>query len=173
MNIIIDYQIHGRELTPIQGKDQNRINGRFYVGIQPWNKGMKGLQMGGKQTQFKNGQPPVNHRELYSTRISKDGYIEVKVAEPRKWMLLHRAMWIDLYGPIPKGMIMRCMTDDKTNCLPSNWMLITRQQHVRLNYDAKKTSDTMKRIWKRERIRFNLGLAPVTGLGRRLQKVAI
>jgi len=31
---------------------------QFQQGMKAWNKGMKGLQIGGKETQFKKGQPP-------------------------------------------------------------------------------------------------------------------
>ena len=42
---------------------------------------------------FAKGNVPPNHRPVGSERISKDGYIEVKVAEPNKWRLKQRVVY--------------------------------------------------------------------------------
>jgi hypothetical protein len=62
---------------------------QFPKGHQPWNKGMKGLDIGGKESQFKKGHQPHNHKTVTSERIDEDGYTYIKIAEPRKWVLKH------------------------------------------------------------------------------------
>ena len=43
----------------------------FAKGHIPWNKGVKGICLGGKQTQFKSGCKPSNHRPVGSTRVGQ------------------------------------------------------------------------------------------------------
>lgn len=88
---------------------------RFKPGSQPWNTGIKGWQAGGRsvETQFKKGQMSAAAQRKYkpigSLRISKDGYLERKVTDnpalvpARRWVAVHRLVWIATHGPIPKG----------------------------------------------------------------------
>lgn len=64
---------------------------RFKKGHKTWNKGMKGVNFGGKETQFKKGSAPSNALPVGFVRTVQDGYLEIKT-EPgmRKWALLHR-----------------------------------------------------------------------------------
>jgi hypothetical protein len=80
--------------------------GRFQKGKLPWNKGMKGLQMGGKQTQFKPGQRPVNTREIGSYRITPDGSLQCKISNApgsnsKRWRGVHELVWVEANGPVP------------------------------------------------------------------------
>ena len=74
------------------------LNGYFKRGNPPWNKGMKGLNIGGTHTQFKKGHIPANHRDVGSERVTVDGYTEVKVAEPNKWKLKHRIIYEEYHN---------------------------------------------------------------------------
>lgn len=66
------------------------FNGRFEKGLIPHNKGQKGVcAKGAEKGWFKKGQIPINHKPVGSERITKDGYIMLKVAEPNKWRLKH------------------------------------------------------------------------------------
>jgi hypothetical protein len=107
--------------------------GRFERGQTAWNKGLKGLQLGGKETQFKKGNIPVNYRPVGSERISKDGYIEIKVADPRTWRLKHNVIWEEAYGKVPKGHCIIFLDGNKQNLDITNMQLITRGQLARLN----------------------------------------
>ena len=71
--------------------------GRFQKGQIPPNKGKKGVCAAGcEKTWFPKGNIPKNYRSIGSERISKDGYIEVKVADPNKWKLKHRIVWEEI-----------------------------------------------------------------------------
>jgi hypothetical protein len=65
--------------------------------------------------------------------VSKDGYIEIKVADPRKWRLKHNVIWEEVNGKVPKGHCLIFLDGNKQNIALENLQLITRKQLVRLN----------------------------------------
>jgi hypothetical protein len=113
--------------------------GRFIKGQKSWNKGVKGY-MGPNATSFKKGNRPKNWKPLGTERISKDGYIEIKVAErnpytgfPTRYRLKHQVVWESVNGPIPAGKIVIFRDGDRTNCAIGNLVCISRAVGVRLN----------------------------------------
>lgn len=109
------------------------LTGQFEKGFTPWNKGLKGLQMGGKETQFKKGNIPINYRPVGSERINVDGYTEIKVADPNKWRLKHQVIWEEHHGKIPKNHNVIFGDGDKSNLNIDNLLLITKAQMLYLN----------------------------------------
>jgi hypothetical protein len=83
-----------------------------------------------RPTMYKKGHTPVNRREVGSERVSRDGYMEVKVAEPNKWMLKHRVLWEQANGPIPKGYNIQFRNGDKTDIRLENLYIISRQEQL-------------------------------------------
>jgi len=116
--------------SPASGRTNGKQGegSRFEKGHASWNKGMKGLQIGGQETQFKPGSKPANYRPIGSTRVSVDGYIEVKIAEGiHQWKLLHRENWKNSHGEYPaKGMALVFKDGNKQNCDISNLEILTR-----------------------------------------------
>jgi len=106
------------------------IGYRFEKGHTSWNKGMKGLQIGGIETRFKPGSKPINHRPVGSTRVSVDGYVEIKIAEGlHQWRLLHRENWKRAYGQYPnKDMALIFKDGNRQNCEVENLELVTRAE---------------------------------------------
>lgn len=79
------------------------LTGHFVKGQPSHNKGKKGIHyLGSEKGWFSRGHMPHNHKPVGSERISKDGYVEVKVAEPKKWRLKHNVIWENANGKIPK-----------------------------------------------------------------------
>lgn len=84
---------------------------RFKPGQVPANKGLRrpGWASGNMaSTQFKKGQPPLNEMPVGSYRVNTDGFLEFKFNdEPgpytKRWIPVHRKIWIEANGPIPKG----------------------------------------------------------------------
>ena len=107
-------------------------SGRIEKGAVPWNKDKKGY-MGANATSFKKGQIPKNHRPVGSERITKDGYIQVKTAEPRTWRLKHIVEWEKVNGSLPKGHCIRILDGDRTNCHIDNLICISRGANATSN----------------------------------------
>jgi hypothetical protein len=117
---------------------------RFKKGQTPWNKGCKGLQIGGEATRFKKGTVPPNtrHDGAVSVRMSKGTpYVWERVAKG-KWVMQHRLNWERAHGPLPRQAVLRCKDGDTCNTDPANWELIDRKGHMNRNSGAATLSDT-------------------------------
>lgn len=106
--------------------------GCFSPGQKTWNKGLKGY-MGANATSFRKGNTPFNHKPVGHERITVDGYVEIKTAEPNVFKLKHRLNWEKVHGEIPKDHVVVFKNMDKQDCRIENLMLISRAELVRLN----------------------------------------
>ena len=106
--------------------------GCFAKGQTSWNKGKKGY-MGANVTSFKKGQRGWNAKPIGYERITKDGYVEVKTAEPRTFELKHRVVWEKVHGEIPGGHALVFKNMNKQDCRIENLMLVSRAELARLN----------------------------------------
>ena len=129
-------------------KANNKLNsgltGKFRKGQTPHNKGKKmpkEVYEKVKHTMFAKGNVPPNHRPVGSERISKDGYIEVKVAEPNKWRLKQRVVYEEAKGKIPEGCTIIFLDGNKQNCNIDNLMCITRSELLYLNCNGLNNSN--------------------------------
>lgn len=109
------------------------LNLKFEKGQAPWNKGMKGLQIGGVETQFKKGNRPVNTVEVGTEGMREDGYLYVKIAEPNVWKPKHHIVYEAANGPIPEGGIILFGDKDRLNFDIDNLILISRAELITLN----------------------------------------
>ena len=115
-----------------------KINGakhRFKKGLIHFNKG-KTVSLETydklKGSFFKKGSKPHNTKYDGHERISVDGYIEVRIKE-RKYVLKHRLIYEQHYGPIPKGMIVTFRDRNPQNVAIENLELISRQEGMKRN----------------------------------------
>ena len=76
---------------------------------------------------------PVNYRPVGSERITKDGYIEIKYADPNKWMLKHKYVWEKCHGKMPSGYVLIFLDGNSTNTDISNLKLIKRSELLIMN----------------------------------------
>lgn len=119
---------------------QNVNSGRFKPGSIPANKGRKiSKEVYAKvaKTMFKKGHLPHN--------TLSDGTVTVrcdhKQGRPYKyirtslgvWEPLHRVVWVEHNGSIPKGLIVTFRDGDSLNCSIDNLELKTRQQNMTEN----------------------------------------
>lgn len=112
----------------------NAVAHRFKKGAVPPNKGKKmspEVYEKVKETMFKKGNSPVNHREVGSERINVDGYIEIKVAEPNRWRLKHRIIWEQVNGEIPKGYNVQFKNHNTQDCRIENLYIISKAEQMR------------------------------------------
>lgn len=110
---------------------------QFKKGHVPFNKGRKGISYPGmKHTQFKKGNKPHNWVPLGSERITKDGYIQMKIDDGKfqhNWKGKHILIWESVNGPVPKGYAVIFGDENRRNFEPENLILVSRKQLVRLN----------------------------------------
>ena len=119
------------------------VGGQFQKGHNTWNKGKtwneymsKEGQLNSRKTTFKKGNVPHNHRLVGSERITVDGYIEVKVAEPNKWKLKQRFIYEEATGEkLTKNDIVIFLDGDRQNFDINNLVRMTRAELVRYNQD--------------------------------------
>lgn len=112
------------------------LTGYFEKGHIPQNKGKKMSEEMYKKcapTMFKKGHIPFNYREVGSERVTRDGYIEIKVDNRNRWKLKHIIILEKEFGPIPKHHCIIFLDGNKQNFDLKNLKLISRNEHARLN----------------------------------------
>lgn len=117
---------------------EHSSKGFFPKGHQPMNKGRKQTEYMSdaqiektKATRFKKGCIPKNHKEVGYERITRDGYIEVKTAEPNVFELKHRLVWIEHNGEIPPGYNIQFKDGNKQNICIDNLYMISRSEQMK------------------------------------------
>lgn len=119
-------------------KINNGLTGRFKKGHIPANKGTHPPTVGRMaETQFKSGHLPHNTKPIGYERITKDGYIEVKLkmrpsAHEKNFKLKHRLIWEEAHGPIPKGYKVIFLDGNKKNIDLNNLALVSPQEEIEL-----------------------------------------
>lgn len=119
----------------LTGKDTRGLGTRFKSGHRSWNKGLKGICIGGKETQFKKGNKPHNTKA--------DGQISIRNDEGRKykyirlslgvWKPLHVYNWEKANGSVPDNMIVVFKNKDTMSCDLSNLEIIDRKENMMRN----------------------------------------
>ena len=115
-------------------KIKTGLTGQYQKGNVPYNKGKHPPTVGRMaETQFKPGNKPHTWRPVGSERINVDGYIEVKVKDPKTWKAKHRLIWEEHNGPVPKNHVVVFKDGNKLNTDISNLALVSKSVHARMN----------------------------------------
>lgn len=134
------------------------ITGYFEKGHIPQNKGKKmSAEVYEKcaGTMFKKGNIPQNYRPVGSERISKDGYLQIKVAEPDKWQQKNVYIYEQYHNvKVPKGHKVIFLDGDIRNFDVNNLALVSNNEMCRLNQnhrvskcaDITKTNITLTKL---------------------------
>lgn len=124
------------------------LTGWYQRGHAPGNKGKKLEEYVGEEraaeikkrisaTQFKKGERPVNEMPVGSIVVNSDGYKLRKKQMTgslwERWELLHRAVWVEHYGPIPEDKMVSFRDSNPLNCDIENLMLISRSENAKIN----------------------------------------
>lgn len=119
--------------------EKRKRESQFNKGQVAFNKGMKQTEFMSKAsisktiaTRFKKGNVPHNTNYNGHERITKDGYIEIRI-DKCEYRLKHLFEWEKLNGKLPKGYCLRSLDGDKLNTAPENWKLITRSKNMEMN----------------------------------------
>lgn len=130
------------------------LTGQFKKGQVSHNKGKKQIEYMSKEgiertkaTRFKKGNIPQNYRPVGSERITKNGYIEVKVADPNKWETKNKVIYKKYFGDIPKGHKVIYADGNKLNNEPDNLILVSCSELLIANrkhliYDNKELTES-------------------------------
>ena len=120
---------------------------RFARNMPGWNKGKKQSDYMSpekiektKATRFQKGQDPHNTVPIGTERISKDGYIEIKIrhlkngeANNKNFVSKHRMIYEQNFGPIPDNCNVEFIDGNKRNFEPSNYILRTKTENFLKN----------------------------------------
>ena len=129
-------------------KLKSGLTGQFKKGNIAHNKGKKQIEYMSKEaiertkkTRFKKGNKPKNYRPIGSERITKDGYIEVKVADPNKWETKNKIIYKQYYGDIPKGHKVIYADGNKLNNDINNLILVSDNEELIMNRHKLRTEN--------------------------------
>jgi hypothetical protein len=111
---------------------------RFPKGHVPWTAGRKvGTRGRSGETQFKKGQRPPKWLPIGTVKMDSDGYLRRKIAEglggsgnAKVWEFVHRRVWEEAHGPIPKGMRIWWKDGNHFNCALENLELLRGADHM-------------------------------------------
>ena len=125
------------------------VGGRFEKGNRSWNKGVPQSEWmpresieRSKATRFKSGSLPANTADIGAERVTRDGYVEVKVTERPtpggsardNWIPKHRLVWEAEHGrKAPSGHKVIFCDHDKTNLDPRNLLLVSSSELAVMN----------------------------------------
>lgn len=120
--------------------------GSFKPGHATWNKGMNYASSGRSiETQFKpglrSGRTAVLWRPIGSLRLTHDGTLQRKVTDTgntaRDYVSVHKLVWEQAHGPVPKGHIVvfkpGLRTSDEESITPDRLELVSRAENMRRN----------------------------------------
>jgi hypothetical protein len=110
--------------------------GYFPKGTTPFNAGTKGV-MKANSGSWKRGNRPQTWKPVGTIAIeTKDRFLKIKVAEPNKWVFLHRQIWEHFNGPVPAGHVVHLMDANKFNVDISNLELVSRSEMAVRNHSG-------------------------------------
>ena len=146
MTELFNMQHFGEPITVDQMKSfmgnnklRNGRDGRFKPGLVPVNKGLKGYcPEVCKKSWFGKGHKPANFLPLGSERVTKDGYVQVKISNTKKppkrrWRMKQVLLWEKAHGKIPKGHVVIFADRNIRNFALDNLLLITRGELLVMN----------------------------------------
>lgn len=111
---------------------------RFPKGHVPANKGVKGVSYPGMEaTQFKKGQHPHTWKPIGTERLSKEGYLQRKMADTgctrRDYVPVHHLIWKEAGQDIPKGFHLSFKDKNKANITLENLELVSYAEMMKRN----------------------------------------
>ena len=160
-------QVLGRTKAAVKGRTnmlglrKSANSGRFKPGhvgyVAP--KGTRNSP----RTEFKKGNKPQTWVPIGSETTDREGYLKRKVSDERteasrfNWRFVHRMVWEEHHGPIPRGHKIVFRDGNKQNIVIENLELVTYREAMRRNTIQRYPADlvqTMQLLGKvRKRIK--------------------
>ena len=108
---------------------------RYKPGAISYNKGKRlseSTREKVSRTFFAKGHQPWNTKQQGHERITKDGYLMVKLRN-RQYVLKHKWMWESEHGKVPAGYALKFIDGNPLNCVLGNLRLISRAENMANN----------------------------------------
>lgn len=123
-------------------------DGKIKKNATPWNKGSSYMPHGCEKGWFGKGSLPHNTLTVGTTRITKDGYLQVKVSDDNhRWELVHRETWKQHHGEYPpKGMAIVFNDGDKLNCHDINNLSLISRKELMLRNNVQNLPEELKEV---------------------------
>ena len=123
-------------------------DGKIKKNATPWNKGSSYMPPGCEKGWFGKGSLPHNTLTVGTTRMTKDGYLQVKVSnENHRWELVHRQTWKQHHGEYPpKGMAIVFNDGDKLNCHDINNLSLISRKELMLRNNVQNLPEELKEV---------------------------
>ena len=117
------------------------VTGWYRKGRSPGNKGKKQEEYMSleaiertKKTRFKPGQSPVNQLPVGSIVVGSIGYKMIKLSMTgnyrERWEFLHKYIWRQHHGEIPKDMLISFKDGNRLNCDIDNLMMLSKGENA-------------------------------------------
>lgn len=126
-------------VIPKEVIEKRKLDNRKKKGDVPFNKGRRQKDYmtpeaieKTKKTRFKKGNEPYNTNYNGHERVTKDGYVEMRIMKG-KYVLKHLYNWEKINGKLPKSHCLLCIDGNKENTNPDNWKLISRIENMYRN----------------------------------------
>lgn len=145
----------------------SKFSSRFKEGHVPVNKDIKGTHFS-PATEFKPGHVSANTKLAGSITVRNNyrrgtRYCYIKLPED-EWAMYHVHLWTQANGSVPAGHILVFKDKDSLNVVLKNIELITRKENARRNRNSTKTAESLRIIWRAERLRVKHGQPQKTRL---------
>ncbi len=118
---------------------RNKNLSYYQKGSIPGNKGRKQSEYMSKEaiektraSRFQKGHEPHNTKYNGHERITKEGYIEIRIKKG-EYRLKHLYNWEQINGKLPKNHCLSCVDGNKQNTDPNNWKIISRAENMYKN----------------------------------------
>jgi hypothetical protein len=103
-----------------------------------------------KANQWKKGTRPHNTLAVGDITTSGDGYLKIKIGEPKQWMFLHHLVWqvytrgwFEPSGWLPSNKIIQFRDGNPRNCRFDNLYMTDRVDQIRRNSGSANLPDGM------------------------------
>ena len=142
----LDIQVSQKKFWKRNRRLSSGLDGRYQKGHIPANKGKHHAITGRMgETIFKAGHRPKNWVPVGTIRGKTDGYLYKKVKNDgpvqERWKSLHRIIWEEAKGPIPKGHKLIFLDRNRKNVTLSNLALVSLQESLEINRNGLIFSD--------------------------------
>lgn len=141
-------------IIPAEIIQQRKKASQFKKGNISFNKGKKqeeymtaeGIE-NSRKTSFKKGNIPENYKPVGSERLTIDGFLMVKIAEPRTWKLKNRYLYEKHHNVVlKKTELIRFKDGNKYNFNIDNLEKVSLQENMLLNSKHQIPKEIVKTI---------------------------